>query len=92
MVDGVQVAWHFALLLGTSGIALGAYNLLKTWVDSRNGRKFKVKIDNFEIEASQMNEKQFLEFVERVKQIDEVWNASAERARAANEGVVKLTV
>ncbi len=50
---------EIVLYLGTSGVALAGYKLLKLWVESKNGRKLRVKMGDFEIEATQMSERQF---------------------------------
>jgi hypothetical protein len=55
------------LLLGSSGLAATLYNLLKAWVDNKNGRRFRIKIGDFELEATQMSLKQFLRLFEKVK-------------------------
>jgi len=46
--------------LSSSGIAVGLYKLLRLWVDSKNGRKIRVKTGDFEIETTQISEKKFL--------------------------------
>jgi len=50
--------------LGSSGMALALYKLMRLWVDTINGRKLRVKIDNVEIEATQLSEKKFLKLLE----------------------------
>lgn len=47
------------LYLGTSGIAVALYELLRLWIEAKNGRKIRVKMGDFEVEATQMSEKQF---------------------------------
>ena len=50
--------------LGSSGMALALYKLMRLWVDTINGRKIRVKIDNVEVEATQLSEKKFLKLLE----------------------------
>lgn len=50
--------------LGTSGIAIAFYELLKLWIQKKNGRRIKVKIRDIEVEVTQMNTKEFKKFFE----------------------------
>jgi hypothetical protein len=47
-------------LVASSGVAAGAYNLLKSWIDAKNGRKLRLKVGDVEVEATQMPEKDVL--------------------------------
>ncbi len=65
--------------LGSSGIALALYKILKLWVDYKNGRRIKIVYDNLEVEATQLSKKQFsklldlvLEFRERLSPTKEL--------------------
>ena len=66
--------------LGSSGVALALYKLMRLWVDTINGRKLRVKVGNIEIEATQLSEKKFLKLLEvtrdrekqRLEMIDKV--------------------
>src|SRR4051812_42884318 len=67
----IDPAWLFAPVLRdafaaviSTGIAAGAYNILKTWVDARNGRKLKIKVGDIEVEATQMKEADVLRIFE----------------------------
>ena len=45
-------------LVASSGIPTGGYNLLKSWIDAKNGRKLKLKVGDIEVEATQMAEEE----------------------------------
>jgi hypothetical protein len=60
----------FGLFIGSTGIAAGLYNLLKTWVDSKNGRKIRIKIGALEVETTQMSEEKFLKFLKDLKEFE----------------------
>ena len=53
-----------ARIVVSSGVAAGAYNLLKTWIDTKNGRKLKLKVGEIEVEATQMPEKDVLRLLD----------------------------
>jgi hypothetical protein len=56
----------------SAAAALMLYNLLKLWVDARNGRKYVYRsTSGFSIEASQLSQKQFLELVAATREIEE---------------------
>ncbi len=71
----------FILFIGSTGIVAGLYNLLKTWVDSKNGRKLRVKIGALEVETTQMSEEQFFNFLKKVKEFED----SRREANSAEE-------
>ncbi len=50
---------EIVMYLGTSGITVAVYELLRLWVESRNGRKIRIKMGDFEVEATQMSVKEF---------------------------------
>ena len=54
-----------AALVTTTGAGLGIYNLLKLWLDNKNGRRFRIKIGDVEVEATQMKEDDFMKLVDR---------------------------
>jgi hypothetical protein len=56
------------MTLGTSGLAVGLYSLLRLWVETKNGRKLRIKIGDFEVEGTQMTPEQFQSFVELTMQ------------------------
>ena len=73
-------------LAASSGFTVAVYQLLKTWVDARNGRKLKIKVGDIEVEATQMAEKDVLRIFELLEE-------KADRAKlreilleAANKG------
>lgn len=57
---------QFIMTLGSSGLAVGLYSLLRLWVDAKNGRKLRVKIGEFEVEASKMTPEEFQDFVQEL--------------------------
>jgi hypothetical protein len=56
------------IAMTSSGAIAGAYQLLKTWVDARNGRKLKIKVGDIEVEATQMNEEDVLRIFELLEE------------------------
>jgi len=63
----IDLIGEILLFIGSTGLATAAYNLLKTWVEERNGRRIRIKVDDIELEATQMSEKQFLALFEKIK-------------------------
>ena len=57
--DAPPAIAELIMYLGTSGIAVAIYELLRLWVDSKNGRKIRIKMGDFELETTQMSEKEF---------------------------------
>jgi hypothetical protein len=57
---------NFLAFIGSTGIAAGFYNVLKTWAEAKNGRKIRIKIGDFEVETTQMSEKQFMKLLDRL--------------------------
>jgi hypothetical protein len=62
------------LLLGPGGLGLVLYKLLRLWVDLINGRKIKVVVDNIEIDATQLTEKQFHRLFEKIYELKQRQN------------------
>jgi hypothetical protein len=58
MVPGI--VHDVVLAVASSGITTTVYQLLKTWVEARNGRRLKLKMGDIEVEASQIPEKDVL--------------------------------
>jgi hypothetical protein len=46
----------------TAAVYKALYQLLKLWVNARNGRKLKIKAGDIEVEATQMKEATFCGF------------------------------
>lgn len=61
-----EIFISFLAFIGSTGIAAVLYNILKTWADAKNGRKIRVRIGDFEVETSQMSEKQFMKLLDRL--------------------------
>jgi hypothetical protein len=59
---------HGAMVVASSGALVGAYNLLKTWVEARNGRKLKIKVGDIEVEATQMKERDVMRIFELLQE------------------------
>src|SRR5690349_10891304 len=53
-----EIFVNFLAFIGSAGIATILYNVLKTWSETKNGRKIRVRIGDFEVETTQMSEKQ----------------------------------
>lgn len=60
------IAW-----LSSSGVALSIYKVFKLWIKYKNGRKIKVTMDNLEVEATQLSEKNFMQLLERIQKYQE---------------------
>jgi len=85
-VQSSGVFGHVVLTAISFRVLQLAPNILKAWVDSRNGRKIRVKIGpDFEIEASQLSEKQFL-------RLFEILAARREAKSAARETIDKQSL
>jgi hypothetical protein len=63
--------FQLILTVGTGGLAVALYKMLRAWVDLRNGRRIKVKLGALEVEVTQMSEKQFLHLLQTVKRMSE---------------------
>jgi hypothetical protein len=61
------VAQIIALAAG-SGMTTAVYQLIKVWVDARNGRKLKIKVGEIEVEATQMAESDVLRIIELLQE------------------------
>src|SRR5438132_138531 len=44
-----------AALVSSSSAAVGLYNLLRMWLDAKNGRRIRVKLGEIELEATQLS-------------------------------------
>ena len=51
-----------------SGISASVFQLLKTWVKARNGRKLKIKVGDVEVDATQMKEADLLRIFELLEE------------------------
>jgi hypothetical protein len=56
--------------LPLSGTAIALYKLLKLWIMDKNGRRIKVKIGDFELETTQLTDKQFVKLIERISSLE----------------------
>lgn len=63
-----SVVYDALVAIASSGATVGVMQLLKTWVDARNGRKLKIKIGDIEVEATQMSEKDVLRIFELLQE------------------------
>ena len=52
----------------SSGVAAGAYDVLKTWVEAKNNRKLKIKVGEIEVDATQMKEEEVLRIFEMLEE------------------------
>ncbi len=55
-------------LLVSSGFTTAVYQVMKSWVDARNGRKLKIKVGDIEVEATQMKEEDVLRIFELLEE------------------------
>ena len=63
-----NVVQHGFAFAASSGVAIGTYNLFKTWIDARNGRKIKIKIGDLEVETTQMKEAEVVRLFELLEE------------------------
>lgn len=61
-----EIFVNFLAFIGSAGIATVLYNILKTWAETKNGRKIRVRIGDFEVETTQMSEKQLMKLLDRL--------------------------
>jgi len=98
---GCYSAWpgflDLAALIGSSGLAVGIYNLLRLWVESRNGRRIRIKIGEFEVEATQLDQESFVKLVETIRGLRntsvalDTSSAVAETKKEVEEMLLKLS-
>jgi hypothetical protein len=62
------VLYGTLVAIASSGVTAFALQLLKLWVDSRKDRKLKIKVDDIEDEATQMNDKDVLRIFEMLEE------------------------
>jgi hypothetical protein len=55
-------------LVATSGDLTSVYNLVKAWVDARNGRKLKIKVGIIDVDATQMKEDDVLRIFKQLEE------------------------
>jgi hypothetical protein len=58
---------EIGLWIASGGAVAAAYRLLRAWVETRNGRRIKISVDGIELEATQLNEEQFLRLFDRIR-------------------------
>jgi hypothetical protein len=54
--------------VASSGLTATVLNLLKAWIDARNGRKLKIRVGDIEVEATQMSERDILRLFDLMQQ------------------------
>ena len=59
------------LIAASSGTTAFLFQLIRSWVDSRNGRKLRVRIGELELEATQMKPDEFLSLLESIQGLQE---------------------
>jgi hypothetical protein len=72
---------EFLTLIGSTGVAAVIYKLLRLWVDSRNGRKLKVKIGDLEVEATQLDVDNFLSVLKEIRDSSALAESEPEHQR-----------
>ena len=65
---------------------MGIYNLLRLWLDNKNGRRLRIRIGNVEVEATQMNQDDFMHLVERALRTGEKTAAVTNSPRGPMSG------
>tara|TARA_B100001964_G_C13992583_1_gene491316 strand:- start:182 stop:724 length:543 start_codon:yes stop_codon:yes gene_type:complete len=86
--DAPPDIYEFLVILWNSGLVITLYKLLQLWIKEKNGRKIKIKIDNFEVEATQLNEKQFLKLFKNIREYKKQ-NAEAFHRNSAIDPSIK---
>lgn len=65
LLPPIPIIVHEALsAIVASGVVTGCYQLLKAWIDARNGRRLKIRVGDIEVEATQMKEEDVLRIFE----------------------------
>ena len=84
---------ELAAWLGSSGVALALYKALKLWVDFKNGRRIKIVDGSLEVEATQLNQEQFVGLLETLRQKQETLAVAADvRETLADKGLNPVSV
>jgi hypothetical protein len=68
VVYRAKEVYDAAVLVASTGVPIAAYQLLKAWIDARNGRKLKIKVGDIEVEATQLAEKEVLRIFELLQE------------------------
>ena len=79
---GPPLVVELAAWLGPGGIALALYKVLKLWIESKNGRRFKVVDGDLEVEATQLTQDQFVALFELIRKNREALNDTKELKEA----------
>jgi hypothetical protein len=80
------------VLLGSSGAAAAVYQLLKAWIDARNGRKIRLRLTDFEVETTQMSEERFICLAGALHDLSEQWKSEEEERRLAHESQLRQEI
>lgn len=84
---------ELAAWLGSSGVALALYKALRLWVDSKNGRRIKIVDGGFEVEATQLSQKQFIELIETLRRSrEEMRDKDALKSALVTQGLDPVSV
>ena len=59
---------EIAMWIASGGAAAAAYELLRAWLEMKTGRSIKVSVDGIEVETTQLNQDEFLQLFERIRQ------------------------
>lgn len=57
------------VLAASSGATTLLYQAIRSWIDSRNGRRIKLKIGDLELETTQLSQRDFLKLLSVVREI-----------------------
>jgi hypothetical protein len=84
-----EMAELLLTLGGGGGLATALYKLLKLWVEDRKGRRIKLKVGNHELEATNLNPKQFAKLMNQIKE-SAPGEENGLRERLAEQGLPDL--
>lgn len=76
-------------IVGAGGIAAAAYSLIRRWVEAKNGRRIRVQLGDFEIEASQLSHEEFETVCNIIMRWGEVPLSDVERQLTAGGYIYK---
>jgi hypothetical protein len=59
------------LVAASSGTTAFLFQLIRSWIDSKNGRRLRVRLGDLELEATQMKSDEFLSLLESIQGLQE---------------------
>lgn len=58
-----------ATVVASGGVGIAVYRILRLWLDGVNGRRFRIRIGEIEVEATQLPKQQFLQLISDVLEL-----------------------